>query len=778
MDKTSDNRRRKYWFGGKWSEGQDAAFEAALDTTQWELGSADDWDAYWFTGMPEPRVFKALEPGKSVNHIPGNNGLTVKSLLYQSLLKARKRLEGHKLAERFDFFPRGYSMPEDYFDLQEAADKKPDKLWIQKPKGLSRGRGIQVLEDAALAPKGEDWMVQEYLHRPHLYNGHKYVLRCYVVVRSVDPLRVYWYKEGFAKLASEPYSTDPGSLKNLFVHLTNPDVNEENEEAPASVVFIPFSKYRQWLRDQGHDDQRIFQDLEDLIVLTMMSARERMRQRIETTGVDSDGCYELFGLDCMVDADLKPWILECNLSPSLDVCSGPEDGGIDEARIKRQLVVDLVSMIGANEERPDWSALNFDERIKAEWDWEKSRIGDYRCVFPGEDPSRYLTSFPVPRYSDLVLAEYVAGALAPEIELAPNEVEEFVSGDALALYARTVHQFFVPNETAAFIWLQLAEGLKPSQIIDHLAAQAPIPKHQIARDVWDTLADWGQKGLVRLADQHPQKSPKQADYEDQWVGEVPVQTGAGAYLIQYTHDPVGRRLALLVGETPSNAGADEGKKISIVKGAQGYTILRDARIIASDVRLSRIAPLLTDEFLKDESEHCSEHIVLRAGLIACDQANYLIIGRGAGALLAVLAKRCGGHQIAGAVALDSAAAGLRPLPIPVWVPDTFVADADCRSALDLSDTLHEATLGHPVRHLAARGAGDRQSLVIDRIIIAELGEKEDATVVEIGASDVLPELWAQKVGTTGDPAQLVAWVGGLPVHRVRFSDPHAAVDLL
>ncbi len=777
MDKTSNKRRRKYWFGGKWSEGQDAAFEAALDSAQWELGTADDWDAYWFTGMPETRVFKALEPGKTVNHIPGNNGLTVKSLLYQSLLKARKRLDGHKLAERFDFFPRVYSMPEDYFDLQEAADKNPNKLWIQKPKGLSRGRGIQVLEDAALAPKGEDWMVQEYLHRPHLYNGHKYVLRCYVVIQSVDPLRVYWYKEGFAKLASEPYSTDPTSLKNLFVHLTNPDVNEENEDAPASVVFIPFSKYRQWLRDQGHDDKRIFQDLEDLIVLTMMSARERMRQRIETTGVDSDGCYELFGLDCMVDADLKPWILECNLSPSLDVCSGPEDGGIDEARIKRQLVVDLVSMIGANEERPDWSALTFDERIEAEWDWEQSRIGDYRCVFPGEDPSRYLTSFPVPRYSDLVLAEHVGCSPMPEIELVPNEVEEFVSGDALALYARTVRQFFVPNETATFIWLQLAEGLKPSQIIDQLAAQAPVPKHQIARDVWNTLADWGQKGLVRLSDQQPQKSRKSEDNGDQWVGETHVQTQAAAYLIQYTHDPIGRRLELLADATP-NSLAEDVQKISIVKGAQGYTVLRDTRIIASDVRLSRIVPLLADELLMDESEHRPDRIVLRAGFVACDQANYLIIGRGGGALIAALAQRCGGQQIAGAVVLDRAAAGLWPLPIPVWVPDTFAADADCRSSLGLSDTLHEARLGYPVRHLAARGACDGQSLAVDRILIAESSEDMDGTATEISVADLLPDLWAQKIGTSGDPAQLVAWLNGLPVHRVQYSDPIAAAELL
>ena len=469
MDTPSSKKCRKYWFGGQRSDAQDRAFEEALDSAHWQKGDVEDWDAYWFTGMPVPSVFKALGPGKTVNHIPGNNGLTVKSLLHDTLDKARGRLQGHPNADRFGFFPRVYSMPEDYFALQEAAADQPDKLWIQKPKGLSRGRGIQLLRDAALAPKSDDWMVQEYLHRPHLYDGHKYVLRCYVVVRSVDPLRVYWYKEGFAKLASEEYSTDPSSLKNLFVHLTNPDVNEENEDAPASVVFISFTKFRKWLRDQGHDDEKIFQELEDLIVLTMMSARERMLSRITVNEVHGDGCYELFGLDCMLDADLKPWILECNLSPSLDVCSAPEDGGIDEARIKRQVVFDIVSLIGANEDAPDWSDLKFEDKIKAQWDWEQSRIGDFRCVYPGKDPARYMTCFPVPRYSDVILAEHVTGNKAPPIELVSNDVDEFVADDALALFSRPQKQFYVPNPTAAWIWLQMAEGLPIAQIIEMLS---------------------------------------------------------------------------------------------------------------------------------------------------------------------------------------------------------------------------------------------------------------------------------------------------------------------
>lgn len=68
----------------------------------------------------------------------------------------------------------------------------------------------------------------DYIANPHLINNFKYDLRVYVVITSVDPLRVYMYQDGLVRFATEQYSTCKKDLKKRYIHLTNFAVNKES----------------------------------------------------------------------------------------------------------------------------------------------------------------------------------------------------------------------------------------------------------------------------------------------------------------------------------------------------------------------------------------------------------------------------------------------------------------------------------------------------------------------------------------------------------------------
>ena len=47
--------------------------------------------------------------------------------------------------------------------------------------------------------------MSRYIENPLLLNGYKFDLRIYVAITSYDPLRVYVYREGLVRFASEKY---------------------------------------------------------------------------------------------------------------------------------------------------------------------------------------------------------------------------------------------------------------------------------------------------------------------------------------------------------------------------------------------------------------------------------------------------------------------------------------------------------------------------------------------------------------------------------------------
>lgn len=611
--------KRRFFLGGKRKSAQDRFFKEALLDAGGTAGGENNWTDCWFTGMPPARFFDRLRAGMSLNHIPGNNCLTVKSNLFATVSAARARVAeraGEDTARRFDFIPRVYSMPDEYHDLQEAAAAAPEQRWILKPKNASKGKGISIVDDPAAVPRDAKWLVQEYVGNPHLMNGRKYVLRLYALITSVEPLRLYLYREGSAKLASESYvEADP---ENLFAHLTNPDVNITNRTVETPVVFLSLAQYRAWLNDCGLDAEALFLRIEDMVTLTVIAARETMRTRLRAVKGESSGCYELLGIDCLVDEDLKPWLMECNLSPSLDICAGPRSGGEAEEANKRALVGDMLRLIGVTGASDRDAPLPPDPAAQtvSAAELENKRAGNFKRLFPADDPSPYLSCFSLPRLADMVLSDALAGNRVERPRLRIDRAEEIITPEGLRIFAAKSGTVFKLNESAAWIWLKATEGMDPDTIAADWqrqitakasaagAAEAPAD-WDLREQVWTLLADWTAADMLvpqygeRVPAARPETVPPRRSTRSHELflrvagrlSRVVVQNGAVRRRIEDAFRPLLAESGTVFSKTDENTAA-------VYLSSTGYSVTTGGRTAATDVSLDRVAPVLADHLLR------------------------------------------------------------------------------------------------------------------------------------------------------------------------------------
>lgn len=144
------------------------------------------------------------------------------------------------------FVPRSFILPEDAHAFTNAlknSSKRKSGLsgrgvkstFIVKPSRGSEGDGIILCQRPEDLPhyvldRHRSWIAQDYIERPLTIDGFKFDLRLYVLVCSVDPLRVYLCSEGMVRLASSQYQPPNASnLREAFIHLTNYSLNKRNK---------------------------------------------------------------------------------------------------------------------------------------------------------------------------------------------------------------------------------------------------------------------------------------------------------------------------------------------------------------------------------------------------------------------------------------------------------------------------------------------------------------------------------------------------------------------
>ncbi|XP_060008077.1 tubulin monoglutamylase TTLL4 isoform X3 [Lagenorhynchus albirostris] len=418
----------------------------------------DDWLGCWGHHMKSPS-FRSIQEHQKLNHFPGSFQIGRKDRLWRNLSRMQSRF-GKK---EFSFFPQSFILPQDAKLLRKAWESSSRQKWIVKPPASARGIGIQVIHKWSQLPKRRPLLVQRYLHKPYLISGSKFDLRIYVYVTSYDPLRIYLFSDGLVRFASCKYSPSMKSLGNKFMHLTNYSVNKKNAEYQANEDETACQGHKwalkalwSYLSQKGVNSDAIWEKIKDVVVKTIISSEPYVTSLLKMYVRRPYSCHELFGFDIMLDENLKPWVLEVNISPSLH-SSSPLD-----ISIKGQMIRDLLNLAGfvlpsaeditssssssssstaslpssprdrcqmapeyftaqkmkkayyLTQKIPDQdfysSVLDVltpdDVRVLVEMEDEFSRRGQFERIFPSRISSRYLRFFEQPRYFNILTTQW------------------------------------------------------------------------------------------------------------------------------------------------------------------------------------------------------------------------------------------------------------------------------------------------------------------------------------------------------------------------------------
>ncbi|KAL1458260.1 hypothetical protein WDU94_008422 [Cyamophila willieti] len=353
-----------------------------------------------------------MEVFQRANHFPGMANLESKAFLAHHL----NRMRNH-FPDDYNFFPRSWSMPWQAEEFYKHIRTNPNAVFIYKPTRGAEGKGIRLFtsEDEARRICYSESVVQVYVPNLLLMDGYKFDLRVYVLITTIDPLRIFVYNNGLVRLATCPYiPPNFNNLHNQFMHLTNYSINKNSEnykDSPEHGSKRDFAVLNSWLLREGIDSTKLWSDIDDVIIKTVTSVFPILKDKYEDLfpahcNHNLSACFEMLGIDILIDNKMKPYLLEVNRSPSFNI-----SGVIDE-RVKTPLLRDTFRLVNLSQNRrtppqnldedtqrnSDQNSTesennnnndNLDSCIREQIRWEQKNSGNYRLIYPSRDSYLY-----------------------------------------------------------------------------------------------------------------------------------------------------------------------------------------------------------------------------------------------------------------------------------------------------------------------------------------------------------------------------------------------------
>lgn len=352
QDKAIEKSKPIYWLYGKSSNGNHLRHvQLVLDRLGFEFGSNEtDWDLLWAHDYPfrvlYPRLHQ-LKPHQRVNHFPGCGYITNKVDLATSNLK---------------YIPRAFKLPKEKDQFVDYATNHPNKLFVQKN---NQHRHIYIRTIDEIDFDNNDTFIQEYVDNPLLVDGHKFDIGVYVIITSIDPLRVYIYKGDilFRYCPAKYYPFDPKILDKYIVgddYLPTWEVPSLSQYY-TGLGFGMKDSFDAYMRSKGRSTENVWQQVEDAIRTAILAKEHHiadivsilLNYNVEPLALQflfkfqlkqfksKRNFFEMMRFDLVIDDNLKVHLLEANMSPNLSSAHF-----LQNTLLYEQVIYNMLNLVG------------------------------------------------------------------------------------------------------------------------------------------------------------------------------------------------------------------------------------------------------------------------------------------------------------------------------------------------------------------------------------------------------------------------------------------------
>ncbi|GBG33558.1 Tubulin polyglutamylase TTLL6 [Hondaea fermentalgiana] len=231
--------------------------------------------------------------------------------------------------------------PGEWREAHAYATAHEEVSFISKPLASYGGIGVTVLNGARDLRRvhGSSRILQTYLSRPYLINQRKWDLRAYVLVTSTVPMRAYVHERGIVRFASRDYNEQARRANQV---LTNTHVNKQFAKQNVTSITWSFKDLRDQLTADGHDADALFLDMQKSISTVLLSGEKAWQSFYQSKQqAECVNCYQILGIDLIVDENLKTRVLEVNAQPSLRMSDDEQD---HYSQTKQVMLADTLGM--------------------------------------------------------------------------------------------------------------------------------------------------------------------------------------------------------------------------------------------------------------------------------------------------------------------------------------------------------------------------------------------------------------------------------------------------